>query len=50
MNKYLYLLLSLLFPTVLLAQVEAGRNREPLKVIYINKDVSTHLVSPEAVS
>lgn len=32
------------------AQEEAGINREPLKVIYINKDVSTHIVSPEAIS
>ena len=50
MNKLFFLLAALLFPAVLTAQEEAGRSAEPLKVIYINKDVSTHLVSPESVS
>ena len=50
MNKLFTLLAALLFPAVLSAQEEAGRSAEPLKVIYINKDVSTHLVSPESVS
>lgn len=53
MDKYIKLLLSLcvaLLSQVLHAQTEAGQNKEPLKIIYIHKDVSTHLVSPEAVS
>lgn len=50
MNKYLYIFLAILFPIVVSAQQEAGKQKEPLKVIYINKDVSTHLVSPENVS
>lgn len=54
MNKLFLTMLSLLiafcasFQTH--AQEESGKNREPLKVIYIHKDVSTHIVSPEAVS
>lgn len=51
MNKLLLsLLTSCLVFTGLYAQVEAGKNREDLKIIYIHKDVSTHLISPESVS
>lgn len=28
---------------------EAGANKEPLPIIYVHKDVSTHLVSPEKI-
>lgn len=51
MNKILLSLFTACFSFICLSgQEEAGKNREPLKVIYINKGVSTHIISPEPVS
>lgn len=51
MTKTLLSLLALIASLASLsAQIEASQNREALKVIYIHKDVSTHIVSPEPVS
>lgn len=53
MNKtigVLLLLLSLSLQSLAQKQVqEAGINKEDLPVVYVNKDVSTHFVSPERI-
>lgn len=53
MDKFMKLALFVLIALFSLpssAQTEAGKNKEDLRIIYIHKDISTHLVSPEAVS
>lgn len=51
MNKIFTILLSLCFISLSVSgQEEAGKAKEALKIIYINKDVSTHIISPEPVS
>ncbi len=49
MNKIILFLIVSFMTSTASAQEEAGINRESLKIIYVNKDVSTHIISPEVI-